>query len=69
MAIISFMLLMPFVTYLVAEDLKVSGVIAVVILGLGIARFSDKVPRSVHGILSFAERFDFILIGLQLPHC
>lgn len=40
---ISFMLLMPFVTYLIAEHLHVSGVIAVVISGLAIARFSKKV--------------------------
>ncbi|WP_264537124.1 cation:proton antiporter [Flavobacterium sp. N1736] len=40
---ISFMLLMPFVTYLVAEHLHVSGVIAVVFLGLAIARFSNKI--------------------------
>ncbi len=39
---ISFMLLMPFVTYLIAETLHVSGVIAVVILGLGISRSAIK---------------------------
>ncbi|WP_262708213.1 cation:proton antiporter [Flavobacterium cupreum] len=57
---ISFMLLMPFVTYLIAEHLHVSGVIAVVILGLAIARFSKKIfPESLKispetfGILSF----------------
>lgn len=43
---ISFMLLMPFVTYLIAEELNVSGVIAVVILGLAISRFSRQIfPR------------------------
>ncbi|SDL17181.1 cation:proton antiporter [Siphonobacter aquaeclarae] len=40
---ISFMLLMPFVTYLLAEEIHVSGVIAVVVLGLSISRFSRKV--------------------------
>ena len=35
--IISFMLLMPFITYLIAEELHVSGVIAAVTLGLSIA--------------------------------
>lgn len=43
LATISFMLLMPFVTYLIAEQFHVSGVIAVVILGLSIARFSNKI--------------------------
>ncbi|HEY9262746.1 cation:proton antiporter, partial [Chitinophaga sp.] len=43
MVTISFMLLMPFVTYLLAEELHVSGVIAVVVLGLMIGRLSTKV--------------------------
>lgn len=43
LATISFLLLMSFVTYLVAEHFEVSGVIAVVILGLSISRFSNKV--------------------------
>jgi Na+/H+ antiporter len=83
MATISFMLLMPFVTYLVAEDLHVSGVIAVVTLGLGIARFSKKVfpgdpkqlydlkrqSRSIWEILIFLlNGLIFILIGLQFPY-
>jgi len=74
---ISFMLLMPFVTYLVAEDLHVSGVIAVVILGLDIARFKNQeVPgnlkqqsQSIWGIIIFLlNGLIFILIGLQLPY-
>jgi Na+/H+ antiporter len=77
LATISFMLLMPFVTYLVAEDLHVSGVIAVVILGLGIARFSNKVfpdslkkqSKSIWDIIIFLlNGLIFILIGLQLPY-
>lgn len=73
---ISFMLLMPFVTYLVAEDLHVSGVIAVVILGLSIARFSNKVfpdalkkqSKSIWDIIIFLlNGLIFILIGLQFP--
>src|SRR6202012_3759612 len=73
---ISFMLLMPFVTYLVAEDLHVSGVIAVVILGLSIARYSNKVfssqlkqqSRSIWEIIIFLlNGLIFILIGLQFP--
>ena len=74
---ISFMLLMPFVTYLVAEDLHVSGVIAVVILGLSIARLSNKVfsnhlkqqSRSIWEMIIFLlNGLIFILIGLQFPH-
>ncbi len=73
---ISFMLLMPFVTYLVAEDLHVSGVIAVVILGLSISRYSKKVfpeqlKRQSHSIwemiIFLLNGLIFILIGLQFP--
>jgi CPA1 family monovalent cation:H+ antiporter len=74
---ISFMLLMPFVTYLVAETLHVSGVIAVVILALGISRFSNKVlPEQIKKqsktfweiILFLLNGLIFIIIGLQFPH-
>ena len=74
---ISFMLLMPFVTYLFAETLHVSGVIAVVILGLGISRFSNKVlPEPIRKqsktfweiILFLLNGLIFIIIGLQFPH-
>lgn len=74
---ISFMLLMPFVTYLIAEDLHVSGVIAVVILGLGIARFAKgraneelkQQSKAIWGIIIFMlNGLIFILIGLQLPY-
>ncbi|UOE47155.1 Na+/H+ antiporter [Mucilaginibacter sp. SMC90] len=73
---ISFMLLMPFVTYLVAEHFHVSGVIAVVILGLSIARFSAKVfpeklkqqSKSIWDIIIFLlNGLIFIFIGLQFP--
>ena len=37
-----FLLLAPFVTYLVAEMAHVSGVIAVVMLGLGISGLSNR---------------------------
>ena len=76
MATISFMLLTPFVTYLVAEDLHVSGVIAVVMLGLSIARFSGKIfpdklkqqSKSFWDIIIFLlNGLIFILIGLQFP--
>jgi Na+/H+ antiporter len=74
---LSFMLLAPFVTYLVAEDMHVSGVIAVVILGLDIARFGNKVfpdnfkqqSKAIWDIIIFLlNGLIFILIGLQLPH-
>lgn len=74
---ISLMLLMPFVTYLIAEDLHVSGVIAVVTLGLIIASLKTKeVPehlkvqsRSIWEIIIFLlNGLIFILIGLQLPY-
>lgn len=77
LAIISFMLLMPFVTYRVAEELHVSGVIAVVILGLGIARFSGQVfpdslkeqSKNIWDIIIFLlNGLIFIFIGLQFPH-
>lgn len=74
---ISFMLLMPFVTYLIAEELHVSGVIAVVILGLGISRFSNKIfpeslkmqSKSIWDIIIFLlNGLIFIFIGLQFPY-
>jgi len=74
---ISFLLLVPFVTYLIAEDLDVSGVIAVVILGLIIARFKNKdtgtdlkkSARAIWDIIVFLlNGLIFILIGLQLPY-
>lgn len=74
---ISFMLLMPFVAYLVAEHLHVSGVIAVVILGLSIARFSNKIfpeslknnSRSLWDIIIFLlNGLIFILIGLNFRY-
>jgi Na+/H+ antiporter len=77
LATISFTLLAPFVTYLIAEDVHVSGVIAVVILGLGIARFSHIVfpeplkqqSKAIWDIIIFLlNGLIFILIGLQLPY-
>lgn len=75
--IISFMLLMPFVTYQIAEELNVSGVIAVVMLGLGISRFSNKIlptnllhqSKSIWDMIIFLlNGLIFILIGLQFPY-
>jgi Na+/H+ antiporter len=77
MATISLMLLSPFVTYLIAEGIHVSGVIAVVILGLGIARFSSKVfpdklkqqSKSFWDVIIFLlNGLIFILIGIQFPY-
>lgn len=74
---ISFMLLMPFVTYLLAEQLHVSGVIAVVVLGLGISRISKVVfpealkqqSKSIWDIIIFLlNGLIFILIGLEFPY-
>ncbi|WPO77555.1 Na+/H+ antiporter [Flavobacterium sp. KACC 22761] len=74
---VSFMLLMPFVTYLVAEHLHVSGVIAVVILGLAMARFSNKIlpenlknnARSLWDVIIFLlNGLIFILIGLNFRY-
>lgn len=77
LATISLMLLMPFVTYSIAEEFHVSGVIAVVILGLGISRFSNKVfPESLKNqskniwdiIIFLLNGLIFILIGLEFPY-
>lgn len=74
---ISFMLLMPFVTYLLAEELHVSGVIAVVILGLMISRFSRNLfpeglkqqSKSIWDIIIFLlNGLIFIFIGLEFPY-
>ncbi|MTH14500.1 Na+/H+ antiporter [Flavobacterium sp. LC2016-01] len=74
---VSFMLLMPFVTYLVAEHLHVSGVIAVVFLGLAMARLSNKIlpeklkanSRSLWDVIIFLlNGLIFILIGLNFRY-
>ena len=76
MVIISLMLLMPFVTYLIAEHLKVSGVIAVVIVGLGMSRlsryrFPNKLKEQSRNfwdvIIFLLNGLIFLLIGLQFP--
>lgn len=73
----SFMLLMPFVTYLVAEEIHVSGVIAVVILGLGISRFGKKIfpdmikkqTKTIWDMIIFLlNGLIFIFIGLEFPY-
>ncbi|GAB3922244.1 Na+/H+ antiporter [Mucilaginibacter myungsuensis] len=76
MVIISLMLLMPFVTYLVAEHFHVSGVIAAVVLGLGMSRLSrEKFPDAIKTrsrnfwdvIIFLLNGLIFLLIGLQYP--
>ncbi len=78
-AFMSLNLLLPFVAYFLAEDLHVSGVLAVVTLGLinaGHANKFDFVPKdtqvrikSLWEILSYIlSGLIFILIGLEFPH-
>lgn len=75
--IVSFMLIMPFITYLLAEELHVSGVIAAVTLGLSIAHFSNRIfpasfkneSKSIWDVIIFLlNGLIFILIGLQFPY-
>lgn len=76
MVVAGLMLLMPFVTYLLAEHFQVSGVIAVVVLGLGMSRLSrEKFPekfkeesRHFWEVITFLlNGLIFLLIGLQFP--
>lgn len=73
---IGFMMLMPFVTYRLAEELHVSGVIAVVILGLATSRISNKIlpdqmknqSRNIWEVIIFLlNGLIFIFIGLTFP--
>lgn len=75
--VIGFILLMPFITYQVAEEFHVSGVIAVVVLGFGLSRLSKLVfseslqqqSRNIWDIIIFLlNGFIFILLGLQFPY-
>ncbi|PZF74794.1 Na+/H+ antiporter [Taibaiella soli] len=74
---VSLMLLAPFVAYLLAESFHVSGVIAVVIIGIGSSRFSDRVfpeqlkqqSKSFWDVIIFLlNGLIFILIGLEFPY-
>ncbi|ASK29182.1 Na+/H+ antiporter [Chryseobacterium sp. T16E-39] len=76
MVVNSLILLMPFVTYLIAEHFKVSGVIAVVCLGLGMSKLSrTKFPDHVKEqsrnfwdiIIFLLNGLIFLLIGLEFP--
>ncbi len=76
LVIISLMLLMPFVTYLVAEYFHVSGVIAVVVQGLVMSRLTkEKFPESIKAqsrhfwdvVIFLLNGLIFLLIGLEFP--
>lgn len=74
---VSFTLLMPFIAYLVAEEMHVSGVIAVVILGFLISHVSRKpisgefrtAYKSIWDIIVFIlNGLIFVLIGIEFPY-
>ncbi|WQD40622.1 Na+/H+ antiporter [Niabella yanshanensis] len=76
MVVISLMLLMPFVTYLIAEHFEVSGVIAVVVLGLNMSwlsknRFPEHIKQQSRNFwdvnIFLLNGLIFVLIGLQFP--
>lgn len=76
LAVLSLILILPFVTYLVAEEVHVSGVIAVVTLGFGFTRLSNKLfpdslkqgSKTVWNIVVFLlNGLIFILIGIEFP--
>lgn len=73
---ISAMVLSPFITYLVAEEMHVSGVLAVVVLGVALTFQSGKLISSETKeqnkyfwdvIIFLLNGLVFILIGLQFP--
>ncbi|MDR2854244.1 MAG: cation:proton antiporter [Prevotellaceae bacterium] len=74
--IVTLHLMLPFVAYLIAENLHVSGVIAVVVAGLMVARrknlFSEKTTvqsKSLWETITFIlNGLIFILIGIEFPH-
>ncbi|MDR3285883.1 MAG: Na+/H+ antiporter [Prevotellaceae bacterium] len=74
--IVSLNLLIPFVAYLIAEELHVSGVIAVVTAGLIISQHRDKFPEQTNNQSKFTwntltfilNGLVFILIGIEFPH-
>lgn len=76
LAVLSLMLLAPFVTYLVAEEFHFSGVISVVVLGIVLSHFSrKKFPEPLKEqsktlwevIVFMLNGFIFIMLGLELP--
>jgi len=76
MCVLSLTILTPFITYLLAETLHCSGVIAVVVLGFGISRLSaHRFPIELRQqsktiwemIMFMLNGLIFILIGLEFP--
>ncbi|HTF19886.1 MAG TPA: Na+/H+ antiporter [Chryseolinea sp.] len=76
LAVLSLMLLSPFVTYLIAEHFNFSGVIAVVILGIVVSYFSRKKFQEAvkeqsstlwEVIVFLLNGFIFIMLGLEVP--
>jgi Na+/H+ antiporter len=76
LVLICLMVLMPFVAYLVAEHFEVSGVIAVVVLGLFMSRVSkENFPEEIKQqsrhfwdvVIFLLNGLIFLLIGLQFP--
>lgn len=74
MVAVSFTLLAPFITYLVAESVHVSGVIAVVVLWIFITRFTKYtfpsstklLSKNIWDIITFLlNGFIFLIIGLN----
>ncbi|GAA3929899.1 Na+/H+ antiporter [Chitinophaga oryziterrae] len=75
---ISFTLLMPFIAYLLAEELHVSGVIAVVVIGFMISKLSRVKNlagetrasyKSIWEIIVFIlNGLIFVLIGIEFPY-
>ncbi len=77
MVAISFTLLMPFIAYLLAEEIQVSGVIAVVVIGMSTSMYTNKIfpaktkeqSKSIWDIIVFLlNGLIFILIGLEFPY-
>ncbi|TDE17628.1 Na+/H+ antiporter [Dyadobacter psychrotolerans] len=73
---ISAMALAPFISYLLAEEFHVSGVLAVVVLGITLARYTNKLfpsqtkiqNKSFWDVIIFLlNGLVFILIGLEFP--
>jgi len=76
MAVLGFTLLAPFTAYLIAEELRVSGVIAVVVLGFGVSMLSERqFPASLRQqsktiwdvVVYLLNGLIFIFIGLEFP--
>lgn len=73
--IVSLNLMLPFVTYLLAEEIHVSGVIAVVTVGLIMTKHKDRLPEAtvtqsksvLEMVIFILSGLIFILIGLQYP--